>query len=103
MQVFVSEESLAVDATFLIYLQTSAVNLGDVQLLIQKIQYLEALKLQSEWLCARMFDCAYDWNHEEFDTGYRAIEGELLDAKIALMEADVDRTVVCVLTTLGFF
>jgi hypothetical protein len=92
------EDSLMADATALTYLQMAALRSADINILLARTQYLEALYSQSEYLCERMFDNAYDWNcDDKFDTGYRAIEGMVLDSQIRLAEIEVEESTAIVL------
>jgi hypothetical protein len=100
MQVSI-EDSLMVDATALTYLQMASLRSADINMLLARTQYLQALYLQSEYLCRRMFDSAYDWNDDNFDTGYRAVQGEVLESEIRLAEIEVEGATAIVLASLA--
>jgi hypothetical protein len=95
------EDSLMIDATALTYLQMASLRSVDIDILLVRIQYLQALYLQSEYLCRRMFDSAYDWNDDNFDTGYRAVQGQVLDSEIRLAEVEVEGATAVVLASLS--
>ncbi len=89
------------DATTMTFLRMSSLRLIDIDLLLARTQYLQALYLQSQFLCERMFDSAYDWNRDDYDTGYRAVEGMALEHQIRVAEMEVEESTAVVLASLS--
>jgi hypothetical protein len=90
----------AFDAQLLTYMQMSSIHMSKLQILIAQISYVLALQTQIDFLNERMYGWLYDWNQEDFDTGYRGFQVEVLEREQAVVRAEMDELAANVLCSL---
>ena len=91
----------ATDAQLLTYMQMSSLQLSKIQVLIARITYVTALQTQIDFLNERLHGWLYDWDQENFDTGYRGFQLEVLEREQAVARAEMDELAANVLCSMN--